>query len=102
MSENHGVKICAISCNPVPITDVEYIEDIYDEIMKYEKQGKFIYKKCEELTQWRIDIIRGHFIRAVKTGKLMENPNHPQYELFCVKFPKYWKEVTVLHRNGLL
>ena len=70
--------------------------------MKYEKQGKFIYEKYEELPQWRLDIIRGHFIRAVKNEKLLENPNHPQYELFRVKFPRYWKEAEVLHQNGLL
>ena len=88
MSENYGVKTCAISYNPVPVTDFEYIEDIYDEIMKYKKQGKFVHEKYENLPQWRLDIIRGHFIRTIKNMNLLNNPQHPQYSLFQEKFPK--------------
>ena len=91
MSENHGVKTCAISYNPVPVADVEYVEDIYDEIMKYEELGKFVYEKYENLPQWRLDIIRGHFIRAIKKEDLLNNSQHPLYSLFQEKFPKYWR-----------
>jgi hypothetical protein len=102
MSENHGVKTCAVSYKPVPVADVEYIEDIYDEIMKYKEQGKFKYEKYEELPQYRHDILRGHFIRTVKNEDLLNNPQHPQYSLFKEKFPKYWKEAEVLNQHGLL
>jgi hypothetical protein len=102
MSEESGVKTCAISREPVPVSDVEYIEDVYEEIMKYEKQGKFIYEKYEELPQWRLDIIRGHAIRAIKNDNLLNSPDHPHYYLFQEKFPKYWREAEVLDKHGLL
>lgn len=102
MSENHGFKTCAISHKPVPIESVEFIEDIYDEIMKYKEQGKFVYEKYEDLPQYRHDIIRGHFMRTIKNIDLLNNPNHSHYELFQEKFPRYWKEAEILYKHDLL
>ena len=102
MMEYNGVKSAAVAYTTVPVTDFEYIEDVYDKIMEYQKQGKFAYEKYEELPQHRHDIIRGHFIRAVKNEDLINNPNHPQYNLFRERFPKYWKEAEVLFEHGLL
>jgi hypothetical protein len=81
---------------------VEFIPCVYEAVMEYRRQNKFIYEKYEELPQYRHDIIRGHFIRAVKRENLINNPQHPQYELFKEKFPQYWVEAEVLSKNGLL
>ncbi|MCL2773969.1 MAG: hypothetical protein FWD71_11530 [Oscillospiraceae bacterium] len=102
MNESHGVESCAVSYKPVPISDAEYIEDVYEKIMEYEKQGKFIYEKYEKLPQYRHDIIRGHVIRTIKGEDLLNNPQHSHYYLFQAKFPIYWKEAEVLYKNGLL
>ena len=102
MMENNGVKSAAVSYGVVPIADVEYIDDVYGEIMQYKKQGKFVYEKYEDLPQWRHDIIRGHFIKAVKGADLLSNPTHSLHHLFKEKFPKYWKEAEVLDKYGLL
>ena len=102
MSEDHGVKTCAISRKAVPVNDVEYIADIYDEIMKYKGQGKFIYEKYEDLLQYRHDIIRGHFIRYIKRDNIIINPDHPHYNLLQEKFPVYWKKAAILNENGML
>jgi len=102
MMEYNGVKTAAVSYESVPIAGVEFIPDVHDAIMEYEQQGKFIYEKYEDLPQWRHDIIRGHFIRAIKGENLMDNPQHPQYALFQEKFPQYWAEAEVLHKHGLL
>jgi len=102
MMEHNGVPSAAVSYQSVPIADVEYIPDVYDSIMEYQRQGKFVYEKYEELPQWRHDIIRGHFIRAVKRENLMTTPQHPQYALFREKFPQYWAEAEVLHKHNLL
>ena len=100
--ENMGVPSAAVSYTPVPVTDFEYIADVYEKIMEYQKQGKFIYEKYEDLPRYRHDIIRGYFIRTVKNENLLNNPNHPQYSLFKEKFPKYWREAEVLNEHGLL
>jgi len=102
MREDHGVKFCAVSYKPVPVADVEHIEDLYEKIMDYQQQGKFIYEKYEELPQWRHSIIRGHVMGHIKNLGLLENPQHEQHEFFRQKFPKYWAEAEVLNKHGLL
>ena len=102
MMESNGVKSAAVSYASVPVADGEYIDDVYEEIMQYQKQGKFVYEKYEDLPQWRHDVIRGHFIKAVKDADLINNSKHSLYHIFKEKFPKYWKEAEVLDRHGLL
>jgi hypothetical protein len=64
--KNAGVFTCATSKEPVPVADFEFVEDVYERIMSYEKQGTFKYERYEDLPQWRHDVIRGHVIRGIK------------------------------------
>lgn len=97
-----GVFTCATSSLPVPISDYEYIADVYEKIMEYEKQGTFIYEKYETLPQYRYDIIRGIIMRSIKRDNLLYNTTHPNYKFYQEKFPQYWKEAEVLSKHGLL
>lgn len=87
---------------PVPIVGCDYVDDVYEHILQYEKQGKFIYEHYEDLPRWRRDVIRGHVIRLIKRFDLMNNTNHPGRGLMAEKFPRYWAEAQVLHDHGLL
>ena len=87
---------------PVPIVDREYVDDVYERILQYEKQGKFIYERYEDLPQWRLDVIRGHVIRLIKRFDLMNDMDHPGRPFVMEKFPRYWAEAQVLHDHGLL
>jgi hypothetical protein len=102
MSESHGVQTCAISREPVPVESVEYIPDVYEEIMNYQSQGKFVYEKYESLPQYRHDIIRGHVMRSIKKEDLLSEPRHPTSLLYQEKYPQYWREAEVLSKYGLL
>ena len=102
MCENHGVKTCAVSREPVPVKDVEVIEDVYEEILKYQAKGEFVYEKYEELPQYRHDIIRGIVMRMIVRDKLLENREHPTALLYQEVYPKYWREAQVLAEHGLL
>lgn len=97
-----GVHTCATSRAPVPVTDFEYIEDVYESIISYCGKGTFIYERYEDLPQWRIDVIRGHIIRFIKRNNLCSDSLHPSYGLIREKFPQYWKEAQVLNQYGLL
>lgn len=97
-----GVFTCATSSLPVPIDDFEFIDDVYEKIMQYEKQGKFIYEKYETLPQYRYDIIRGVIMRSIKRDDLLNNTTHPNYKFYQDKFPQYWKEAEILNKYGLL
>ena len=95
------VPTCATSSAVVPITDCEYIENVYEEILSYEAQGKFIYEHYEDLPQWRKDVIRGHITRFIKRNNLLNDPTHPSVNFIREKFPQYWAEAQVLNEHNL-
>ena len=97
-----GVYSCATSNTAVPITDFEYIEDVYESIISYSDKGTFIYERYEDLPQWRIDIIRGHIIQFIKRNNLLNDIAHPSYKFIQEKFPQYWKEAQALNDYKIL
>lgn len=97
-----GVHFCATSTAPVPVTDFEYIEDVYESIVSYADKGTFIYERYEDLPQWRIDLIRGQILRFIKRSNLLTDSAHPSYTFIQEKFPRYWQEAQVLNDHGLL
>lgn len=102
INDETGIFTCATSSKPVPIEDYEYIDDVYEKIMQYQEQGKFIYEKYETLPQYRYDIIRGIIMRTIKRENLLNNPSDPRYEFYQDKFSQYWREAEVLDQHGLL
>jgi len=101
-NEDAGVFTTATSATPVPVASAEFVEDVYEHIMSYAEQGKFIYEKFESLRPYRHDIIRGIIYRSIKNDDLFNNPSHPNYSFIPDKYPQYWKEAKVLYENGLL
>jgi hypothetical protein len=102
INQNVGVPACITSSEPVPVVDCEYIDDVYEKIMEYEKEGRFVYEKYEDLPQYRHDIIRGIIYRCIKRDNLLEDSAHPCNNFFKEKFTQYWEEAEVLHKNKLL
>ncbi|MCH5274074.1 MAG: hypothetical protein J1E35_10400, partial [Lachnospiraceae bacterium] len=102
INTNTGVYTCATSNEPVPVTDFEYIEDVYEKIISYTDKGAFIYERYEDLPQWRIDVIRGHIIRFIKRNNLLNDITHPSYRFIQEKFSRYWQEAQVLNDHNLL
>ena len=97
-----GVYTCATSSEPVPVTDFEYIEDVYERIISYADKGTFIYERYEDLPQWRIDVIRGHVMRFIKRTDLLSDVTLPSYKFIQEKFPRYLQEAQVLNDHNLL
>lgn len=102
INRDSGVFTCATSTAPVPVLDFECVNDVYEQIMQYEKQGTFIYEKFETLPPHRHDIIRGIIMRKIKKDNLLGNLADPCYWFYKDKFPQYWKEAEVLNAHGLL
>ncbi len=96
------VPTSVIADAAVPVVDCEYIDDVYQHILEYEKQGKFIYEHYEDLPQWRIDVIRGHIIRFIKRNDLIADKDHPSRRFIVEKFPQIWAEAQVLNAHNLL
>lgn len=99
---NPSVPTSATSDTVVEVVDCEYIDDVYEHILQFEKEGKLIYQHYEDLPQWRIDVIRGHIIRFIKRNNLVTDENHTSRRFIIDRFPKYWAEAQVLHAHNLL
>ena len=97
-----AVPTSVITDAVVPIFDCEYIDDVYEHILQYEAQGKFVYEHYEDLPQWRIDVIRGQILRFIKRNDLIIETKHPSRKFIMEKFPQYWAEAQVLHDHNLL
>lgn len=97
-----GVPTCATSSTAVPVADFEYIEDVYEAIIRYQSLGTFLYERYEDLPQWRLDVIRGQVLRMIERGGLLTGKPHPSRRLIQEKFPQYWKEAQVLSAHHLL
>lgn len=97
-----AVPTSATADTAVPVIGCEYIDDVYEHILRYEKQGKFIYEHYEDLPQWRIDVIRGQVIRLIKRTNVMPDANHPFRSFLIERFPQYWAEAQVLYDHNLL
>ena len=102
LNPNTGVRTCATTTATVPITGAEYIDDVYEHILRYAESGQFVYERWEDAPQWRRDVTRGHVIRFIKRNKLCTHPEHPSRRFVEEKFPQYWAEAVVLHANNLL
>ncbi len=102
INSNVGVHTCATSCVPVPVTDFEYIENVYERIVSYKDKGTFIYERYEDLPQWRIDVIRGQVIRFIKRCDLLNDITLPASRFVQEKFTQYWEEAKVLNEYKLL
>ena len=99
---NSGVLTCATSKNAVPIVDCEIIDDVYEKIQDYEKQGTFIYERFEDRPQSAHDRIREIIISQIKRVDLFNNPSHAYYRFFQEKFTDYWNDAKTLHESSNL
>ena len=102
INDTTGVLTCATSTTPVPVAGYEFVNDVYQKILEYQEQGRFIYERYETLPQYRYDIIRGIIMRDIKRENMLNTPSNPKYKFYQDKFPQYWREAEVLDKHGLL
>jgi hypothetical protein len=102
INEQVGVMYTATSNKPVLINDFEYIEDVYEKIMEYEKIGMFVYEKYENRSEQSHWVIRGWVMKWIKEGGWINDTEHPEYKKFKERWPKYLKEAEVLVKYDLL
>jgi hypothetical protein len=98
INPDSGVLTCATSQNIVPVAGCEYINDVYQKIIEYERQGRFIYERFEERPPSAHARIREIILNQIKRVDLLKNPDHAYYKFFEDKFPEYWKEA--MEQNG--
>ena len=96
------INSVALPKNEVEIKDCEFIEDVYDRIVEYEKYGLFICEKYEELSQNKHDGIRRWVMNWIEGNNLLRDKDSFLSKFFQDRYPKYWKEAEVMDKNNLL
>ena len=94
-----GVRFAAVSDEPVPIIDSKFIPDVYDAILSFADDGKFIYEHYEDLPQWRHDKIREWVLKWIKDGDWISKPQEPMARFYQEKWPEYWLEAARARRE---
>jgi hypothetical protein len=98
---SNGVHSRAISKNEVEIKDYEFIGDVYEQIIEYEKYGLYIVEKYEELPQYKHDAIRGWVMRWIKSTNCIRDKDSFYSKFYQDRYPTYWKEAEVLAEYNL-
>jgi hypothetical protein len=94
-----GVRFAAVSDEPVPIIDSKFIPDVYDAILSFTDDGKFIYERYEDLPQWRHDKIREWVLKWINDGDWISKPRKPMARFYQEKWPEYWLEAVRARRE---
>ena len=99
ISNTSSSIFAAVSDEPVPIIDSEFIPDVYDEILSFADNSKFIYEHYEDLPQWRHDKIRDWVLKWIKDGDWTSKPEEPMARFYKEKWPEYWLEAVRARRE---
>ena len=73
------------------VEGAEYIENVYDELLKYQKAGKLKIIHFEEVEKSRIDDLYSRMADSVASGLLTEMPNDPDALFYQKYFPRVWE-----------
>ncbi len=71
----------------------EYIENVYDELLEYQKTGKLKIIPFEEVEKSRIDALYSRMADSVLERRLTETPNDPDALFYQKYFPLVWEQV---------
>jgi hypothetical protein len=91
-SKQIGVATCAFSKNSVPVVGVEFINDVFTEIMSYERKGLFIYERYETLPQYRLELIDSIIMKMIVRDNMLANPNSDVSLFIRDKFSDCWNK----------
>jgi hypothetical protein len=89
--DNTTIKHAVISKEPVKIQDVDVVENVYERILQYEKDGLLIINHFETLTDKQKVKDRNMILSAIKRFDLLKG-EHPLSNFVHDKFPEIWKD----------
>ena len=96
---NVGVTTAAISKEKVSVFDYEFIENVYEKIMEYGKNGSFTYDKFENRSVEAHEAIKRIVLREVKRNNLIKDNKHPLHIFYKKYFPEYWLEAEKIEKS---
>ncbi|MCL2409058.1 MAG: hypothetical protein FWC96_05515 [Oscillospiraceae bacterium] len=95
VDENTTIKHAVISKESVEIQDVDVVDDAYERILQYEKEGLLVITRYENLSEKQKAIDRHMLLDEIKELELLKG-EHPLSEFVSAKFPEIWEEALNL------
>ncbi len=86
-----GIKLAAVSYEPVVVSDCEVIRNAYTRIMEFEKSGELIIRRFDDLTEQEHTMNRNMVLGAIKRLNLLKG-DHPLSAFVEKHFPTLWIE----------
>lgn len=91
IDENTTIKYAVISRHFVKILDVDIVEDAYERILQYEKEGLLAINHFENLSEKQKQKDKNMVLGAIKRLNLLKG-EHPLSNFVSIKFPEIWEE----------
>lgn len=89
--ENTTIKYALVSRKTVDIQGVDVVEDAYERIIQYEKEGFLVINHYENLSDEQKRKDKNMILGAIKRLELLKG-EHPLSSFVSSKFPEFWDE----------
>ena len=89
--ENTAIRHAVISREPVEIVDTDPVEDAYERILQYERDGQLVIHRFEDLTEAQRRSDRSMILGAIRRLELLKG-EHPLSGFVSETFPELWEE----------
>lgn len=89
--EKTKIKCAVVSRKPVEIAGEERVDDAYERILSYEREGKLIINHFETLSDAQRARDKRMVLSTIKSLELYKG-GHPLSAFVREKFPEYWEE----------
>jgi hypothetical protein len=85
-----GILYTTISKEPINIIKQYFVENVYEKLLKYEKEQKIIIKRYNELTEKDTKIRNKMILAEIKNNDLKNKMEDPLSKMIREKFPEIW------------
>lgn len=87
------------SCADVPVAKAVFIEDVYEELLRYEREGAFEVCRYADLSEEKREEMMQHNVSCILRGKMWED--QPIKAAFYQKhFPTEWQRAAEIAGEG--
>lgn len=80
------------SFDPVSVSEVIEIPDVYEKTRSYERMGLVKIIRYEEMPKEKLALLHNYILEQILRNRLIFQPDHPYAQLYARYFPKLWDE----------
>lgn len=82
-----------LSVRPLPVTNAEYVPDVYGWLLEAERQGRMDIRRYEQFTPEQLAWWHQDILNEAREENIAAAPEHPYARLIRTKFPQLWEEL---------